>query len=381
LHSNRPITRRSRLHDGAKGPVISLHHADFPAEITTALEHGLVRDYFYLMDMEYRKLGNSGLMVGALSFGAWLTFGDRESFSTNEELMHVAYDAGVNYFDNAEGYDAGRAEDVMGEILHKSGWGRDTYIVSSKAFFGANGKRPTQIGLSRKHLVEACNAAMKRLRIDYLDLYFCHRPDKKTPVSEVVWTMNDLLRQGKILYWGTSEWPAAKIAEACDFARENHLVGPTMEQAQYNILCRVRFEEEYDGIFKNEGVGATIWSPLASGLLTGKYNDGIPEGSRLDKERWLVDRLDESHWKTLRERLVLMGGIARELGVTQSSLAIAWCLKNPRVSTVILGATKPRQLADTLSALEVAKKLDEGVVAKIEALFPIGLVNIADREW
>jgi len=198
------------------------------------------------MDMEYRKLGNSGLMVSAVSLGAWLTFGDRGVLSANEELMHVAYDAGVNYFDNAEGYDAGRAEDVMGEILQNSGWGRDTFIVSSKAFFGAGGKKPTQVGLSRKHLVEACHAAMKRLRVDYLDLYFCHRPDKKTPVSEVVWTMNDLMRQGKILYWGTSEWPAAKIAEACAFARENRLVGPTMEQPQYNILCRVRFEREYE---------------------------------------------------------------------------------------------------------------------------------------
>ena len=333
------------------------------------------------MDMEYRKLGNSGLMVSAVSLGAWLTFGDRGVLSANEELMHVAYDAGVNYFDNAEGYDAGRAEDVMGEILQNSGWGRDTFIVSSKAFFGAGGKKPTQVGLSRKHLVEACHAAMKRLRVDYLDLYFCHRPDKKTPVSEVVWTMNDLMRQGKILYWGTSEWPAAKIAEACAFARENRLVGPTMEQPQYNILCRVRFEREYDEIFGKEGLGSTIWSPLASGLLTGKYNEGIPEGSRLAKESWLVDRLDEAHWKTLRERLALFAGLARELGAAQSTLAIAWCLKNPRVSTVILGATKPAQLQETLKAVELAKKLDVNATARIETLFPIGLVNIADREW
>jgi voltage-dependent potassium channel beta subunit len=333
------------------------------------------------MEMEYHRLGNSGLMVGALSMGSWLTFGDREMFSANEKLMHMAYDAGVNFFDNAEGYEKGRAEEVMGEILHKSGWGRDTYIVSSKVFFGTGGKRPTQVGLSRKHVVEACHAALKRLRVEYLDLYFCHRPDKKTPVAETVWTMNDLMRQGKILYWGTSEWPAKMIAEACEFARENNLVGPTMEQPQYNILCRVRFEQEYAGIFRTEGLGATIWSPLGSGLLSGKYNDGIPEGSRLAKEQWLTDRLNAAQWKNLRERLVLMGRLARELGVAQSTLAIAWCLKKPYVSTVILGATKPDQLAETLSAVEIARKLDDGIMARIETMFPIGLVNIADREW
>ena len=331
------------------------------------------------MDMEYRSLGNSGLMVSALSFGSWLTFGERDLIAVNENLMHIAYDAGVNFFDNAEGYAGGRSEEVMGEILHRSGWSRDSFIVSSKVFFGAGGRRPTQVGLSRKHVVEACDAALRRLQVDYLDLYYCHRPDPKVPAAETVWTMNNLIRQGKILYWGTSEWSAAKIEEAIDFAHENHLIGPTMEQPQYSMLCRVRFEHEYARAFEVHGLGSTIWSPLASGLLTGKYNDGIPAGSRLDREKWLQERMDTNTWDVVRERLTQMGDLALELGVPQSTLAIAWCLKNPRVSAVILGATKPSQLVETLRAVEAVHLIDADVKRKLEALFPIGLVDIADK--
>lgn len=326
--------------------------------------------------MEYRKLGRSGLMTSALSFGAWLTFGDRSLASTNEKLMHMAYEAGVNFFDNAEGYAGGKAEIVMGEILHNSGWSRDSYIVSSKVFFGAGRNGPTQVGLSRKHVVEACHQAIQRLQVDYLDLYYCHRPDPKTPVDETVWTMNDLMRQGKILYWGTSEWSAAQIDAACLFAKENHLVGPTMEQPQYNILCRERLEEEYAPLYENYGIGTTVWSPLASGLLTGKYNEGIPQDSRLGQQEWLKNRFDDAMWKKMHQHLKGMGKIASEIGIPQSTLAIAWCLKNPRVSSVILGATKPEQLQETLKAAEAVQKLDANIMREIDKLFPIGFVDI-----
>lgn len=326
--------------------------------------------------MEYRKLGRSGLMTSALSFGAWLTFGDRSLAATNETLMHIAYDAGVNFFDNAEGYMGGKAEEVMGDILANSGWSRDSYIVSSKVFFGASGKGPTQVGLSRKHVVEACHQAIKRLKVEYLDLYFCHRPDPKTPVDETVWTMNDLMRQGKILYWGTSEWSASQIEEAYRFAEENHLVGPSMEQPQYNLLCRERFETEYAPLFEKRGMGTTIWSPLASGLLTGKYNEGIPPESRLAKETWLGSRFDDAAWGRLRARLQEMGRIAGELGIPQSTLAIAWCLKNPHVSSVILGATKPAQLQETLKAVDAVRLLDDSVMHRLEEVFPKGFVDV-----
>jgi voltage-dependent potassium channel beta subunit len=331
------------------------------------------------MEMEYRNLGRSGLRISALSFGAWLTFGDRALVSTNEKLMHVAYDAGVNFFDNAEGYAAGAAEEVMGEILARTGWRRDSYVLSSKAFFGAGAQGPTQRGLSRKHMVEACHAALRRLRVEYLDLYYCHRPDPLTPVDEVVWTMNDLMRQGKIFYWGTSEWSAKRIAEAAEFARENHLVGPTMEQPQYNILCRERLETEYAPLYEKYGLGTTVWSPLGSGLLTGKYNNGIPEGSRLSANKWLTDRFDAKKWDDVRKRLRMMGDFAAELGVAQSTLAIAWCLKNPRVSSVILGATRPEQLTETLRAVDAAKKLDAAAMKRIDVILPQGIADIADK--
>lgn len=317
--------------------------------------------------MEYRNLGRSGLKVSELSLGSWITFGDQISDDVAERLMDVAYDAGVNFFDNAEVYANGKSEIVMGNILAKKKWARDTYIVSSKAFFGDGGTLPTQKGLSRKHLVEACNAALKRLQVDYLDLFFCHRPDKETPIEETVWTMNNLIQQGKILYWGMSEWSAQEIMEAHMVARENHLIGPTMEQPQYNMMWREKVENEYSQIYKAVGLGTTIWSPLASGLLTGKYNLDTESNSRLNMEKlsWLKER-SISEQKLLKVSKLI--DLAQELGTSMPKLAIAWTLKNPRVSTVILGASKVRQLEETLESPAVCELLTEEVMERIEEI-------------
>ena len=227
------------------------------------------------MDMEYRRLGSSGLQVSALSFGSWLTFGKQIGDGLAEELMTVAYDNGVNFFDNAEIYSRGESERVMGSILKKKGWDRTSYVVSSKAYFGDGRRKPNQTGLSRKHLVEACNDALKRFQLDYLDLFYCHRPDRNTPIEDTVWAMNTLIQQGKILYWGTSEWSARDLTEAYLVAQRYNLIGPTMEQPQYNMLHRKRFEVEYAPLYEKYGLGTTIWSPLGSGILTGKYNDNF----------------------------------------------------------------------------------------------------------
>lgn len=318
--------------------------------------------------MEYRRLGKSGLQVSALSFGSWITFGKQIGDTTAEELMSVAYDHGVNFFDNAEIYSRGKSELLMGEILRKKGWRRDSYIVSSKAFFGLGGDlKPTQKGLHRKHLVEACDQALKRLQVDYLDLYFCHRPDKQTPIEETVWTMHNLIQQGKVLYWGTSEWSAQEIMEAHMVARQYALIGPVMEQPQYNMLERQRVEGEYAQLYKTVGLGTTIWSPLASGLLTGKYNEGIPADTRLGIKGldWLKDRtLAEANLQRARQ----LAGLASQLGLSLPVLAIAWCLKNPDVSTVILGASKVAQLLENFNALEAQRALTVEVMDKIDAL-------------
>ena len=317
--------------------------------------------------MEYRNLGRSGLKVSELSFGSWLTFGDQITNSMAERLMDVAYDAGVNFFDNAEVYAHGKSEVVMGNILAKKKWSRDSYIVSSKAFFGDGGSLPTQKGLNRKHLVEACNAALRRLKVDYLDLYFCHRPDKETPIEETVWTMNNLIQQGKILYWGMSEWSAQEIMEAHMVARENHLIGPTMEQPQYNMMWREKVENEYSQLYKTVGLGTTIWSPLASGLLTGKYNLDTESNSRLNIEKlaWLKER-SISKQKLLK--VSKLNSLAQELGTSMPKLAIAWVLKNPNVSTVILGASKVEQLEETLASAEVCDLLTDKVMLRIEKI-------------
>ena len=318
--------------------------------------------------MEYRRLGSTGLQLSALSYGAWVTFGRQVGRSDARELIALAFDHGVNFFDNAETYNAGDAERLMGDVIADLRLPRDAYCVSSKVYFGAiTEPKPTQRGLSRKHVFDACHQALERLRVDYLDLYFCHRPDPDTPVVETVFAMDTLVRQGKVLYWGTSEWPAELIVEAHRVARENHLVAPSMEQPQYNLLHRDRFEREYASLYDQYGMGTTIWSPLASGLLTGKYNDGIPDDSRLGHADygWLRDALledDGAKLKTVRA----LAPIAAELGIPLARFSLAWCLKNPHVSTVILGASKTGQLEENLKALDAVKLLDDEVMRRID---------------
>lgn len=312
-------------------------------------------------------MGKTGLPISELSFGSWITFGNQIDYKLSELLMDMAYDAGVNFFDNAEVYAAGESERVMGDILSKRTWSRDSYILSSKVFFGAGAKVPTQKGLHRKHIVEACNQALTRLKTEYLDLYFCHRPDKETPIEETVWTMHQLILQGKILYWGTSEWSAQEIMEAHAVAQRYNLIGPVVEQPQYNMLVRDKVEVEYSQIYKTTGLGTTIWSPLASGFLTGKYKNNTDPNARLNRGElgWLAERLLQEHNHTIVDNL---SSLAADLGISLPKLGVAWCLKNPNVSTVILGATKPQQLEETLLAAEVVPLLTADVMEQIETI-------------
>ncbi len=316
--------------------------------------------------MEYRFLGKSGLKVSALSFGAWVTFRDQLDVDAAYQCMKVAFDAGVNFFDNAEAYAGGQAEIIMGEVLRKAGWKRSDLVISTKIFWGGEG--PNDRGLSRKHIIEGTDAALERLGLDYVDLIYCHRPDSDTPIEETVWAMNQVLSLGKALYWGTSEWSAAQIRRAHDIARSRHLIPPTMEQPQYNMLHRGRVEVEYADLYDEIGLGTTIWSPLASGILTGKYNDGIPEGSRmsLPDYQWLLPELqsEAGRWKV--EKTKLLAPIAADLDCTLAQLAIAWCLSNNDVSTVITGASCPEQVVENLKALDVAEKLTPEVQERIE---------------
>ena len=318
--------------------------------------------------MEYRRLGSSGLKVSALSFGSWVTFSFQMDDTAAAECMTAAYDAGVNFFDNAEVYAGGESERIMGRVLRKAGWGRDTYCVSSKVYWG--GQLPTQRGLSRKHVHDACHAALRRLQLDYLDLFFCHRPDLETPIEETVRAMDDLVRQGRVLYWGTSEWSAQQIQEAYGVARQYGLTPPTMEQPQYNMLERDRVEREYHRLYSEIGLGTTIWSPLASGVLTGKYRDGIPEGSRmsLPDYQWLREQVESEEGQANVRKAVELEGIAQELGVPLAQMAIGWCLKNPNVSTVILGTSNARQLAQNLASLDLVPRMTDDVMEKIEAV-------------
>jgi voltage-dependent potassium channel beta subunit len=319
--------------------------------------------------MEYRRMGRSGLQLSVLSFGSWVTFHKQINDNSADELMGIAYDNGINFFDNAEVYALGESEKMMGRVLKAKNWDRTSYTLSSKAFFGWRGKenKPNQTGLSRKHLTEACNEALQRLQTDYLDLYFCHRPDKNSPIEEVVLTMNTLIQQGKILYWGTSEWSGVELMEAHRVAQHYRLIGPSMEQPQYNLFERNKIENDYLEVYKNVGLGTTIWSPLAAGLLTGKYNNGIPEGSRLGiegfdwlKERWIMqDKI---------EKVKQLQLLANELGCSLPALSIAWCIKNPNVTTAILGATKKEQLIDNLTALKTLALITPEVIGKIEAI-------------
>ena len=321
--------------------------------------------------MEYRRLGKSGLQLSELSLGSWLTFGKQIQNNTAEDLMKMAYDNGVNFFDNAEIYARGESEKVMGKVLKKMKWDRDSYTVSSKVFFGFRGTentKPNQNGLSRKHVFEACHQALERLKVDYLDLYFCHRPDKNTPIEETVWAMHNLITQGKVLYWGTSEWSVQEIMEAHMIAKQHHLIGPTMEQPQYNMLTRQKVEVEFSQIYKTVGLGTTIWSPLASGVLTGKYNQNKdPKNTRLNMEGmdWLKKNVLEKENIKKAEKLTVL---AKDLGMTLPVLAIAWCLKNDNVSTVILGASKTAQLKENFKASEAKNKLTPDVLLQIEKI-------------
>ena len=320
--------------------------------------------------MEYRRLGKSGLQLSALSLGSWLTFGKQIENNIADELMSVAYEHGINFFDNAEIYARGRAEIVMGNILKQKNWDRSSFVVSSKLFFGLNGdnSKPNERGLSKKHIIDGCHASMKRLQVEYIDLLYCHRPDKNTPIEETVWAMNSLIQQGKILYWGTSEWSASEIMEAMWAAEKNHLIGPTMEQPQYNMIVREKMEKEYLHLFKHHGLGTTIWSPLASGILTGKYNGSQPTDTRLNIEGmdWLKSRLlVEENLKKVDQTKI----IADELSTTLPLLGIAWCLKNSNVSSVILGASKVTQLKENLSAINILSKLTPEVMEKIDLIW------------
>jgi len=322
------------------------------------------------MDMEYRRLGKSGLKISALSFGAWVTFGQQIGEDVAGECMKAAYDAGANFFDNAEAYADGQAEAVMGNVLRKMGWNHDTFIVSSKVFWG--GDKPTQEGLSRKHVFDSCHNALKRLQVDYLDLYFCHRPDPETPIEETVAAMSDLVRQGKVMYWGTSEWTPEQIREAYDCARRQNLVQPGMEQPQYNLLHRANLEKNLAPICRDYGLGTTIWSPLASGLLTGKYRNAIPGDTRISLPNygWLKDRLtgpDAAAKKPVIDRLFQL---AKGLGVSLAKLSLAWCLKNPNVSTVITGASRAEQVKENMTALEVVPLLTPDVMKQIDEIAP-----------
>lgn len=318
--------------------------------------------------MLYRRLGKSGLQLSALSFGAWVTFGTQVGRSLARDLLAMAHDHGINFFDNAETYNNGVAETLMGDVLADLRFPRDSYCVSSKVYFGAvNNPLPTQRGLSRKHVIEACHQALQRLRVEHLDLYFCHRPDPDTPIAETVAAMDMLVRQGKVLYWGTSEWPAEAIIEAHQVARENHLTAPVMEQPQYNLLHRERVEREYAPLYDSYGMGTTIWSPLASGLLSGKYNEGLPADARLSQPgyEWLREAILENDPGRL-DKVRRLVPVAQELGVSMAQLAVAWCLVNPHVSTVMLGASKLEQLQQNLGALDVLPRLTGDVLRQIE---------------
>jgi voltage-dependent potassium channel beta subunit len=316
--------------------------------------------------MNYRRLGRSGLKVSELSFGSWVTYGNQLGTDGARECMAAAYDAGVNFFDNAEVYAKGESERLMGEAIRRLGWRRSSYIVSTKFYWGLNDGPNEKNTLNRKYLRQAIDGSLARLSLDYVDLVFCHRPDPDTPLEETVHAMHDMVAQGKALYWGTSEWPAADIAQAWHIAERRGLHKPVMEQPQYNLLHRDRVEKEYARLYADIGLGTTTWSPLASGLLTGKYNDGIPAGSRgtVKGYEWLAERLSDAAKIAIVKRLA---PIAQDLGCTLAQFSLAWCLKNPRVSTVIMGASRVAQVHENLKALEVVHRLDDAVMARVDA--------------
>ena len=315
--------------------------------------------------MNYRRLGSAGLKVSELSLGAWVTYGGQVGEDAALKCMSAAYESGVNFFDNAEAYAGGNAETVMGSVLKKTRWPRESFVVSSKVFWGGEG--PNDRGLSRKHIYEACRRSLKRLQLDYLDLFFCHRPDSTTPIEETVRAMDDLIHQGLVLYWGTSEWSAADIMRAHEIAREYDLTPPQMEQPQYNMLHRDRVEKEYLPLYREIGLGTTIWSPLASGLLTGKYNSGIPAGTRasLQGYEWIKEYILTPQNV---EKVKKLEPIAKSLSCTLAQLALAWCLKNQNVSTVITGATRPEQVTENMKAEDVVQNLSSDVMERLDSV-------------
>lgn len=318
--------------------------------------------------MEYRRLGSSGLKLSALSLGSWITFSRQLDEDQALACMQLAFEQGVNFFDTAEAYGAGRAETVMGGVLKKTRWKRSDLVISTKLFWGGSG--PNDEGLSRKHILEGIDASLTRLQLDYVDLLFCHRPDRDTPIEETVWAMNHVIAQGKALYWGTSEWTADEIMEAYRVARREHLIPPQMEQPEYNMFARERVEREYGRLYARIGLGLTTFSPLASGFLTGKYDQGMPEGTRagLPGFEWLRRDLESERVQTNIARARGLAQVAADLGCTRAQLALAWCLKNPHVSTVITGASRVEQLRENLGALEVVGRLSDEVMQRIEGI-------------
>jgi len=318
--------------------------------------------------MNYRRLGKTGLKVSELSYGSWVTFSFQIDLKDASNIMKLAYDRGVNFFDNAEAYASGESEIIMGNAINNLGWSRDSYIVSSKVFWG--GEKPTQKGLSHKHIIDACNGALQRLQLDYLDLYFCHRPDPETPIEETVRAMHTLVMQGKICYWGTSEWSAIEIGDAYRISKELNLTPPSMEQPQYNMFERQKMEKDYLELFLNQGMGTTIWSPLASGLLTGKYLNGMPSGTRtsLENYKFIRDSFESKEFLVRHQKVKELYEFSQELGMPLANLALCWCLKNKNVSTVILGASKIEQLNQNIDSLNFVDRLDSTVMKQIDKI-------------
>ena len=314
--------------------------------------------------MEYRYLGKSGLRVSALSLGSWVTFHNQVDLDSAVKMMKTAYDAGVNFFDNAEAYAQGKSEEIMGAALKKLGWRRSSYIVSTKFYWGIHEGINEEDTLNRKYLLEAIDGSLKRFGLDHVDLVFAHRADPNTPLEETVWAMHNIIESGKAFYWGTSEWPAADIMAAIEIAERHHLHKPVMEQSQYNMLHREKFEIEYARLFKEYGYGSTIWSPLYNGMLTGKYNKGIPAGSRasLPDFEWIKEKVTD---KENLDKVIKLGKVADDLDIPMAHMAIAWILKNPNVSTVITGSSKLEQLKENLKAMDAVEKLTPDVMEKI----------------
>jgi len=322
--------------------------------------------------MKYRHLGKAGIQVSELSFGSWVTFHNQSGVESAVEMMSAAFDAGVNFFDNAEGYAAGESERIMGVALKKLGWRRGSYLISTKLYWGLHENTNEQNTLNRKYLIEAIDGSLKRLDTDYVDLLFCHRPDPSTPIEETVWAMHNIIERGKALYWGTSEWAAADILSAIEIAERHHLHKPTVEQPVYNLFEQHRFGPEYKPVYEDHGYGSTTWSPLASGLLTGKYNGGIPGDSRgaLQGFGWLKDQLTDAR------RLAVVSALeplARDMGATLAQFSLAWCLQNPYVSTVMTGASRIEQVHQNMKAIEFVDCFTAEVMGEIDRILTVGV--------